>query len=184
MLSWIIKNKEWLFSGIGLSIIAITVFFVRRLFFKDRNQNRPKIEVSCLINWASSGPTDSSNKRYYNWRGELKFYNSTNIVASNIRIEWLSKDRLPITKLDPPHLKGFDARKMPIPQWKEIYTLEEIRDYESKFGRFLPPQTHFLKMLLSYTNDNGVLFYTLYNKEGKDEECTYCEKRPIRCADS
>lgn len=40
-LEWIIENKEWLFSGLGLSIVGIIGYFLKRN--KENNKNSQTI---------------------------------------------------------------------------------------------------------------------------------------------
>lgn len=52
MLEWILKNKEWIFSGIGIPVIAI-IFKIIKNFRKEKNTSnipiamkRQKINIS------------------------------------------------------------------------------------------------------------------------------------------
>lgn len=41
MWSWLVQNREWLFSGAGISIIAVVLWFLRRLGQKDKTAGTP-----------------------------------------------------------------------------------------------------------------------------------------------
>ena len=44
MLEWILKNKEWIFSGIGIPIIVVIFKFIKN-FRKEKNINNIPITI-------------------------------------------------------------------------------------------------------------------------------------------
>lgn len=45
-INWIIKNKEWIFSGAGISIIGVIIFFAKRIFKCNKEENIKIIDNS------------------------------------------------------------------------------------------------------------------------------------------
>ena len=40
-MDWIIANKDWLFSGVGISVIGFVIFFVKKLYSPQQSAPEP-----------------------------------------------------------------------------------------------------------------------------------------------
>lgn len=66
MCDWLLlieKNKEWLFSGIGVTVILLISHIVKRLFFKEDKKNSSMNQVN---NFFSHGTQIGVQNNYYN----------------------------------------------------------------------------------------------------------------------
>lgn len=77
MINWIIQNKEWLFSGLGLSILA-SMKWILNLFTKNRNSDE-RAECNVINQTINIDPTCVAEKNDIN-NGPIKKSKSTVII--------------------------------------------------------------------------------------------------------
>lgn len=46
IIGWICKNKEWFFSGIGITVITLIFRFVRKIILMERDDKNRKTEIN------------------------------------------------------------------------------------------------------------------------------------------
>lgn len=56
---WVVKNREWIFSGIGLTVLAVVWWVIRKLF--GRNNSKPPSGINITLSPTIS-PTISPNQ--------------------------------------------------------------------------------------------------------------------------
>lgn len=70
IISFLVENKEWVFSGIGVAAIGAVFGIVRPLFKKRKNEDSdPKVKLS-QENYDNSNATQIGIQNNYGGRGD------------------------------------------------------------------------------------------------------------------
>lgn len=84
MWNWIITNKEWVFSGVGISILAMALWFLRKLFFGSPVAAAP---VQTNTNTVNQSPVININVPPTSAPSEQKPDAQTTLPATRVRPE-------------------------------------------------------------------------------------------------
>ncbi|MFL0250883.1 hypothetical protein ACJDT4_10660 [Clostridium neuense] len=63
LVKWSVKNKEWLFSGAGISIIGIISFVLKKIFNTNKNDNIKSININYNNNNFPQKSSQSNNEQ-------------------------------------------------------------------------------------------------------------------------
>lgn len=69
MMEWIISNKEWVFSGIGVFVLSLIMAFITWLYSRNKQQNKNHITMK------QKGGKNSEN---YQSKGDINILISRN----------------------------------------------------------------------------------------------------------
>ena len=64
IIGWICKNKEWFFSGIGITVITLIFRFVRKIILMERNDKNRKTEINQINNGVNNTQVGIQNNYY------------------------------------------------------------------------------------------------------------------------
>lgn len=62
--NWIIENKEWVFSGIGITVLLGVIAFFRKIFCK-KNENEKGIKIEQKNEGQNNTQVGIQNNNYY-----------------------------------------------------------------------------------------------------------------------
>lgn len=63
IIDWFFQNKEWVFSGIGLSVAAVLFAGIRSLFSKRKKEKEQKTIIQ--VNYGTKGTQIGIQNNYY-----------------------------------------------------------------------------------------------------------------------
>ena len=161
-------------SVIGGLVLAGIIYL-----FKSRFGSQPQLRIRYLAG-SSSSTSGMPGKIKCTWKGYLEIYNQTNFPALNVSFIWPdASTRLPLQRLEPPHVNGMQPRKIEFEIIKH-FPREQVLVCQNRFKDLCPSELRSFAVILRYKNDKGVRFYSRFEKNGDDQVCTYHRLKPRR----
>ena len=161
-------------SVIGGLVLAGIIYVL-----KSRFGSQPRLRVRLL-----PGPSSSKSGRPGNikcvWQRYLEICNLTDFPALDVSFLWpATHTRLPVERLEPPHVDGMETRKIEFEIVKE-FPREQVLACQNRFKDLCPSELRSFVLIVRYKNDKGVRFYSRFQRNDDTEVCTYHRLRPRR----
>jgi hypothetical protein len=179
MIDWILKNKEWLLSGLGITIIGFFVKKLTMLFDKSPNPFL-EIEIPQVYGTKQSGEISRNNPsvipstevvRYNSilWRYEIIIRNNSSQTAYSPKLKFIGKQKFdyiePLNSQSP--ITSNASVTLQANFKKEI---ESKADEAIKFAKtFFPDELIGLTIHIEYQNDIKKRFKTIFKVQNSKE---------------